>query len=576
MEHPVELPAHLRQFVVQQNYAQYTSEDQAVWRFVLLHTYARHLRSAHAAYADGFAAAGITVERIPRLSEMNERLSASGFQALCVDGFIPPRAFQAFQARGFLPIAADIRTSRHLTYTPAPDIIHEAAGHAPFLAQPDYAHFLRRIGTVGEQAFTDDHDRAVHDAIYLLSELKEDPHSTPDQIARAEAKLARLASTAREPSEAARLARLYWWTVEYGLVGTVDDYRLYGAGLLSSIGEAHFCHDPDVVKLPLDAACVDFAYDITRPQPQLFVARDFEQLDHVLDVVANTLAHRIGGEAALLRAAASGELASVELPSGASLSGVVRTLHKTGDAIDWIELSGSCAVACDRVALPSWPRTDGYVLPLGRLADGTSLSKISASQFSHRRLRLQLQNGITISGQVLDQVSRDGCAAIVLVADCVIEQAGRVLLRAAAPYPLILADRVTTAHAQLPLGYHPPSEFTDTQVPKSRDFSAKQRGLIALYDQALEVLGHNFGGDAVARFEVIHAALQKHYPEEWLLRWNLFESLVKLQSRPPLAATLQSELETLELRFAHREPIATGLEYLRALGGASGQERGPR
>src|ERR1700712_4031530 len=171
MQLPPQLPAHLREFVVAQDYAAYNAEDQAVWRFVVLQTYARLLQTAHPAYAAGFAAVGISTEEIPRIERMNERLGDTGFQAVCVDGFIPPRAFQSFQARGFLPIAADIRTSRHLTYTPAPDIIHEAAGHEPFLAQPDYAHFLRRIGTVGEQAFTDDHDRAVHDAIYLLSEL---------------------------------------------------------------------------------------------------------------------------------------------------------------------------------------------------------------------------------------------------------------------------------------------------------------------------------------------------------------------------------------------------------------------
>ena len=100
------------------------------------------------------------------------------------------------------------------------------------------------------------------------------------------------------------MSRLYWWTAEYGLVGTPRDYRLYGAGLLSSLWESHACHDPAVRKLPLSAECVEQGYDITRTQPQLFVARDFEQLFSVLSEVDATLVHHQGGDAALAGRAA--------------------------------------------------------------------------------------------------------------------------------------------------------------------------------------------------------------------------------------------------------------------------------
>src|SRR5882724_6554942 len=106
-----EIPPHLRKFVVRQNYDEYTEEDQAVWRFVVQQTHARLLNTAHEAYARGFEATGITVDRIPRIDEVSERLSRFGWRAVCVDGFVPARAFQEFQAHGILPIAADIRTS---------------------------------------------------------------------------------------------------------------------------------------------------------------------------------------------------------------------------------------------------------------------------------------------------------------------------------------------------------------------------------------------------------------------------------------------------------------------------------
>jgi phenylalanine-4-hydroxylase len=574
MASPIEVPPHLRQYVVSQNYDAYTVEDQAVWRFVLLQTHSRLLRTGHPAYSDGFDGVGISVERIPRIAEMNERLERSAFQAVCVDGFIPPRAFQGFQARGFLPIAADIRTSRQLAYTPAPDIIHEAAGHAPFLAHAEYAHYLRRIGAVGERAFSDIRDREGYEAAYLLSELKANPASTPEQLARAEAQVARCAAASlAAPSEAARLARLYWWTVEYGLVGTVDDYRLYGAGLLSSLGEGHFCHDAQVAKRPLTASCIDVAYDITRPQPQLFVARDFEHLDRVLDEVARTLGQRAGGELALQRALESAEAACIELPHGAQLIGWVRACHGHAPDHDAIELTGPCALAFHSELAPGWPRVDRYVLPLGSLADGTSLSELGADRLKQACtasgwLQLHLRNGIAISGQLLRATERAGRVAAALLGDCAIEQGGRVLLKVSDPYPLVFAERVASAHAALPSGYYPATEFAGAHVPKPRDWSPEQRGILELYEQALAALRERFGSEVVPRFEAIHEELCDRYPEEWLLRWNLLESLIKLHEVGPLAVRLERELEQLEIRFAHREPIATGLAYLKGLGHA--------
>jgi phenylalanine-4-hydroxylase len=80
-----------------------------------------------------------------------------------------------------------------------------------------------------------------------------------------------------EPSEMALLSRLHWWTVEYGLIGTLEDPKIYGAGLLSSIGESATCMSKDVPKLIYDSNAVNFSYDITKPQPQLFVTPNFQK-----------------------------------------------------------------------------------------------------------------------------------------------------------------------------------------------------------------------------------------------------------------------------------------------------------
>jgi phenylalanine-4-hydroxylase len=134
------VPPHLRHLIVQQDYSRYTAIDQAVWRFVLLQTHARLKATAHPAYSEGLAQTGISVERIPSIREMDEHLAPFGWGAVCVDGFIPPRAFVELQSLSILPIArhhprgcrprAD-PARPHLRAVPAP---HRSCGRARFHA----------------------------------------------------------------------------------------------------------------------------------------------------------------------------------------------------------------------------------------------------------------------------------------------------------------------------------------------------------------------------------------------------------------------------------------------------------
>ncbi|PNB76712.1 phenylalanine 4-monooxygenase, partial [Pseudomonas sp. FW305-BF6] len=88
------------------------------------------------AFVDGLKQSGIETEKIPNVAEMNECLSKIGWGAGIVNGLIPGAAFFELLANGILPIATEIRQKTNIEYTPAPDIIHEAAGHAPILFDP--------------------------------------------------------------------------------------------------------------------------------------------------------------------------------------------------------------------------------------------------------------------------------------------------------------------------------------------------------------------------------------------------------------------------------------------------------
>ncbi|MCX7977845.1 MAG: aromatic amino acid hydroxylase, partial [Bdellovibrionaceae bacterium] len=235
------LPSHLKKYVVEQNYDRYTPVNHAVWRFIL-----RQLKNylsvrAHEAYEEGLAATGIEIERIPRIENISEKISKFGWRALPVSGFIPPAAFMEMQSLGILPIASDMRTLEHLLYTPAPDIVHEAAGHAPMLAHPEYSDYLRRYSQVAKKAIISREDLDLYEAIRRLSDCKENPDSTPEDIAAAEKHLESTVRAMTHVSEAGLLSRMNWWTAEYGLIGDLKNPKIYGAGLLSSVGESQSC-----------------------------------------------------------------------------------------------------------------------------------------------------------------------------------------------------------------------------------------------------------------------------------------------------------------------------------------------
>jgi phenylalanine-4-hydroxylase len=208
-------------------------------------------------------------------------------------------------------------------YTPAPDIIHEAAGHAPILADRRYASYLKACGEVGFRAIASIEDEATFEAIRHLSIVKEDPHSSAQTVELAEQRLVAAGACRRYISENTRASRLYWWTAEYGLVGDIENPKLYGAGLLSSLGESAHCLSPEVKKLPLSLLCADTEYDITRMQPQLFVARDFDHLFEVLEQFAAELAWKRGGDFGLGEALKSKTVNHVSLAHGVEVTGRV-------------------------------------------------------------------------------------------------------------------------------------------------------------------------------------------------------------------------------------------------------------
>jgi len=239
------LPAKLKQFIKPQDYERYTAQDHSVWRYVMRKNVQHLQHVAHESYLEGLDKTGITIDHIPSMYGMNRILKDIGWAAVAVDGLIPSDAFMEFQAYNTLVIASDIRQLENIEYTPTPDIIHESAGHAPILANREYAEYLRRFGQIGSKAISSAIDDELYQAVRTLSILKEDANSTKLAIKEAEESVTNLQAQITTLSEMTQMRNLHWWTVEYGLIGALDNYKQYGAGLLSSIGESKWCMRKD-------------------------------------------------------------------------------------------------------------------------------------------------------------------------------------------------------------------------------------------------------------------------------------------------------------------------------------------
>lgn len=342
---------------------------------------------------------------------MNRILKEIGWAAVAVDGFIPPSAFMEFQAYNVLVIASDIRQLEHIEYTPAPDIIHEGAGHAPIIANPEYAEYLRRFGEIGCKAISSAKDYEMYEAIRHLSIIKEAEGTSQKEIETAEKHVEDLQNNMGNPSEMALIRNLHWWTVEYGLIGTVDNPKIYGAGLLSSIGESAWCMTDNVIKLPYTIDAAQKSFDITKPQPQLYVTPDFAHLSLVLEEFANTMALRRGGLGGVQKLIESKALGSIELSTGIQVSGVFSNVIAHDGKPIYVQTTGKTALAYrekELIGHGASYHSEGFGSPIGKLK-GINLAIEDMSPrdlraydiYEGERVTLEFEGGIKVVGDII-------------------------------------------------------------------------------------------------------------------------------------------------------------------------------
>ncbi len=216
----------------------YTEEEQAIWRHVATRLEELHQKHASPFYLRAKRDLGISNERIPQLSEMNRRLKElTNFRLAPIEGLVDTRAFLSWLSWRTMLSTQYIRHHSRPEYTPEPDIVHEAIGHIPMFTNPNFADYSQFVGH-GARIANDD-------------QLEE-------------------------------LGRLYWFTVEFGLVEHEGEIKAYGAGLLSSYGELQHAFSDEVERRPFDLEqVINHEYTYSDMQPVLYVIPSYAELKEV-------------------------------------------------------------------------------------------------------------------------------------------------------------------------------------------------------------------------------------------------------------------------------------------------------
>ena len=527
-------PKHLLQFAVDQRYDDYTPVDHAVWRFIMRQNIFFLKEYAHKVYFQGLLDTGISFERIPRIQEMNDILAKIGWGAVAVDGFIPPAAFMEFQAYKVLVIACDMRQIHHIEYTPAPDIVHEAAGHAPIIVDREYSNYLQRFGEVGAKAMSSKKDFELYQAIRHLSILKEQPNSDPKEVDEATKLVEHRQKTLGEPSEMALLSRLHWWTVEYGLIGPLENPKIYGAGLLSSIGESVSCLEPQVKKIPYSIDAANMPFDITTKQPQLFVCRDFKHLADVLEEFASKMAFVVGGLEGINKAIECKNPATCEYSSGLQVSGVfTEVLTDKRKQPIYLRTTGKSALAFRDKELPGHGidyHKDGYGSPIGKWKE-TEIAE-------GKKTKLEFESGVVVEGKIDKILRHDGKLLLITFSDCTVKHGDRVLFDPAwGTFDMAVGEKISSVFN----GAADKDAYNQVAlVPKERTIKvpsdAKRKRLENLYAQVRKIRMSKTGCD---RLGEIWETQQAEHPDDWLLSMEIFELLDTTGQQPELKARIE-------------------------------------
>jgi len=242
---------------IRQPYELYSEENQEAWRRLYARIKPKWEKFSTPKFLEGVNKLALPSDRIPRLEEINQFLAPlTGFKAKAVSGYVPAYLFFDCLRRREFPTTITIRDITSLDYLPEPDIFHDVAGHVPMHTDNRFADVLVRFG------------EAAHMAALIVRDIKDEKERVHilESIIKA-------------------LARFFWFTIEFGLMRSNGELKVYGSGLLSSYGElSHSVESPKVQRYPFQLEWVINQYfEIHHYQPLLFIVDSFDHLFSEVD-----------------------------------------------------------------------------------------------------------------------------------------------------------------------------------------------------------------------------------------------------------------------------------------------------
>ncbi len=368
------------------------------------------------------------------------------------------------------------------------------------------------------------------------------------------------------------IRNLHWWSVEYGLIGDLRDYKIYGAGLLSSIGESKWCMGAQVAKMPYNISCASQNFDYTKPQPQLFVTPDFAHLSFVLEEFANTMGLRTGGITAVERLIESEKLGTIELSTGIQITGIFSDFIPAANGrVAYFFTNGTTALAFrDRelIGHGTLNHPAGFGSPVGKLKginiaiEDMSPRDLEAYHiYERRQVKLEFEGHITVEGRVITGIRNlQGKILLIRFDQCLVEHKDKVLFSPdEGIYDMAVGKEIISGYAgpadlnSFDLITHVVTEQAPTRVPDQ-----SQRKLEDCY---LKVQALRSGNGDASDLAALVTEVLDYFPDQWLLILELYEVCLQYHALQN-AGNLKDHLKALSEsspNIAHL--ITEGLDF---------------
>jgi phenylalanine-4-hydroxylase len=334
----------------------------------------------------------------------------------------------------------------------------------------------------------------------------------------------------------ALLSRLHWWTVEYGLIGTLEEPKIYGAGLLSSIGESANCMKPEVEKLWYTIDAINYPFDITKEQPQLFVTPAFQNLVDVLEQFADTMAFRKGSLEGLNKAIECKNICTAVYSSGLQVTGVFTGVKTDNEGnVTHIKTTGSSALSYNNKQLKGHDKQhhkDGFSSPVGKLKGSNMLLEdvsihelptVGIKQF--KESVLNFKSGITVRGSVTDVTTKNGKLLTITFINCTVhDEQGIIYFQPEwGTYDMAVGDKIVSVFC----GAADKNAFNETSIiPRTKTYRHHYTEEEQEYQQLFKTVRNcREQHKGFEKLPEVWSELEHAFPDDWLCSLEILELL---------------------------------------------------